>query len=64
MVSQDSTDEDLIWITEVWDRKEDHDNSLKIVEVRELISKAIPIVSVPPQKGIEMKVLGGIVGTD
>jgi len=28
MVSQDATDSDMICITELWDSKEDHDNSL------------------------------------
>jgi len=38
LVSRDVHDDTLIWINEVWDREEDHDNSLHIAGVRELIS--------------------------
>lgn len=59
LVSQDADDEALIWITEVWDTKEDHDNSLKVAEVRELISKAMPLLDSQPEKGMTLAVLGG-----
>lgn len=51
-------DED-VHITEIWNSKEDHDNSLKIPGVKELISLAIPILEEMPQKGQEFRVLGG-----
>lgn len=60
LINKDKDDVSSIWITEVWDSKEDHDNSLKDESVRELISKAIPILDGPPQKGQELEVLGGI----
>ncbi|HUQ84783.1 MAG TPA: antibiotic biosynthesis monooxygenase [Candidatus Limnocylindrales bacterium] len=59
IVSKDTQDKDLIWITEVWDSKEDHDNSLNVEGVRELISRAMPILDEPPEKGQELEVLGG-----
>lgn len=59
LVSRDLTDKNSIWITEVWDTKEDHDNSLKVPGVRELISQAVPILISPPQKGQELEILGG-----
>jgi quinol monooxygenase YgiN len=59
IVSKDMEDQDSIWITEVWDSKQDHDNSLKVEGVRELISQAMPILAGPPQKGLELEVMGG-----
>tara|TARA_R110002049_G_scaffold266197_1_gene442430 strand:+ start:184 stop:489 length:306 start_codon:yes stop_codon:yes gene_type:complete len=59
-VSKDKTDEHSIWITEIWDSKEDHDNSLSLPGVRELIGQAMPILDGPPAKGQELEVLGGV----
>ncbi len=59
MVSVDKIDTNYIWVNEVWETKEDHDNSLKNPEVRALISKAIPILEGQPEKGIELIVIGG-----
>ena len=56
-VSIDLNDENTIWIYEIWDSKESHDQSLQDPNVRNLISTAIPILAEPPQKGIETKVL-------
>ena len=59
LVSKDQEDKDAVWVTEVWDSKEDHDNSLKVEGVRALISKAMPMLDGMPQKGQEFLVLGG-----
>jgi quinol monooxygenase YgiN len=59
IVSRDSQNENLVWINEVWDTKEDHDNSLKVAGVRELISKAIALLAGQPEKGIVLNVIGG-----
>ncbi|MFD3000795.1 putative quinol monooxygenase [Pontibacter toksunensis] len=59
MVSKDKTDENVVWVTEVWDSKEDHDNSLTVEGVRELISQAIPILNGRPEQGQELEILGG-----
>ena len=59
IVSKDTADINSVWITEIWDSKEDHDNSLKVEGVNELISMAIPILNGQPQKGQELEVLGG-----
>ena len=59
VVGKDQGDMNSVWVTEIWDSKEDHDNSLKDQAVRELISQAIPILDGPPQKGQELTVLGG-----
>lgn len=59
MISKDKTDSDSVWITEVWDNKEDHDISLKVKGVKELISQAMPILKGQPEKGQELEILGG-----
>ena len=59
IVSKDNSDSLSIWITEVWDSKEDHDNSLKSDSVKTLIGKAFPLLNEIPGKGQELEVLGG-----
>ena len=49
-----------VFVTEIWDKKEDHDNALKAHDVRELIIKAMPLLSEMPTKGLELEVLGGL----
>lgn len=49
-----------IWISEIWDSKNDHDASLKSPEVRALIGMAIPMLAENPQQGKELKILGGL----
>ncbi|MGI9541816.1 MAG: putative quinol monooxygenase [Cyclobacteriaceae bacterium] len=59
IVSKDQNDADAVWVTEVWDSKEDHDNSLTVKGVRELIGQAMPLLDGPPEKGQELTILGG-----
>jgi quinol monooxygenase YgiN len=59
VVCNDSKKPDAIWITEIWDSKEDHDVSLSVPGVRELISEALPLLLGPPKKGQELTMLGG-----
>ncbi|MEX0778331.1 MAG: antibiotic biosynthesis monooxygenase family protein [Balneolales bacterium] len=42
IISKDPQNENHVWVTEVWDSKADHNHSLHVEGVRELISKAIP----------------------
>ena len=44
VIARDLSDPDLIWITEVWESKDDHANSLKIPEIRATIDKAMPLI--------------------
>ncbi|GAB3203283.1 quinol monooxygenase YgiN [Pontibacter aydingkolensis] len=60
LVSTDKQNPDTIWITEVWDSKEDHDSSLQLDGVGALISQAMPLLAGKPEKGLELEVLGGI----
>lgn len=59
-VSGDKDDATSVYVTEIWDSKDDHDNSLKNEEVRALIIKAMPILGGQPTKGQELEILGGI----
>lgn len=60
IVSVDKEDKNTVWVTEVWDSKDDHDNSLNVEGVKALISQVMPILDVPPQKGQELLVVGGM----
>ena len=55
-----SDNPDEVWVSEIWESKEDHDNSLGIPGVKELIGQAIPILKAPPEKGKELEVVGGL----
>lgn len=58
VVGQQSDNKDVIHVFEVWDSKEDHDNSLSIEGVRELIGKAMPLIEGKPS-GVEIDIAGG-----
>jgi len=59
-VSIDTNNSDDVWITEIWDNQTNHDNSLKLPGVRELIGQAMPLLEGAPQKGQEFQILGGL----
>lgn len=54
---EDSND---VYVTELWDSKENHDNSLNYPGVKELIMRAMPILEGNPEKGKEIEVLSEI----
>ena len=58
IVNKAADNPDGIYVIEVWDSKEDHDNSLKLPGVRELITQARPILDGKPE-GVALEVLGG-----
>lgn len=45
IVAIDPNDENLIWVTEVWEDRERHKASLNIPEVRATIEKAMPLIA-------------------
>ena len=59
LISKDKTDIDSVWVTEVWDTKEDHEKSLNAESVKALISQAMPLIEGRPEKGQELEILGG-----
>ena len=58
VVGQQAENRDTVCISDVWDSKEDHDESLNLPGVRELIGKAIPILEGQPES-FEVDVIGG-----
>lgn len=45
LVSVSEADDDLVWITEVWTSEADHDASLSMPGVPELITRARPLIA-------------------
>ncbi|MCC7118171.1 MAG: antibiotic biosynthesis monooxygenase [Anaerolineales bacterium] len=45
VVAQDPTDEDSIWITEVWDSQESHRASLTLPSVQQTIARGKPLIA-------------------
>ncbi len=58
IVSIDKANRDSVSVFEVWDSEEDHDNSLKLPNVRELIGRGMPMIAGKPE-GADLVVLGG-----
>jgi len=58
IVYRHAKDENLVCVHEIWDTKEDHDDSLKIEGCKELISQAMPLLTGRPE-GIPLEVMGG-----
>lgn len=59
VIGKDENDLNAVFVTEIWDSKEDHDDSLKAEGVRELITKAMQVLDGQPTKGQELEILGG-----
>lgn len=45
VVATEASDPDAIWITEVWDKPESHQASLKLPQVQTVIAKARPLIA-------------------
>lgn len=45
VIAEDPADPNAIWITEVWDSKENHDASLSLPEVKKAITAARPMIT-------------------
>ena len=59
LVGVASDDPDTIWVSEVWDSKQAHDASLQLPEVREAISRAMPMLT-GEFGGGEAELVGGL----
>ncbi len=59
LVSLDEDELNTVWTTEIWDTKADHENSLSVIGVKELISQATPLLASPPEIVKEIKIIGG-----
>ncbi len=58
LVCEDVSNEDAIWVFEMWDDKHFHDASLTDPRVRALIAEARPLMGGAPD-GAELSVVGG-----
>ncbi len=45
IIAKDSTNEEAVWVTEVWDDKESHAASLNLPAVQEAIAKGKPMIT-------------------
>lgn len=59
IVAKDVKDENAIWITEVWDRKESHAASLSLPAVKAAIAKARPLIA-GFSDGVTLEPVGGV----
>lgn len=58
VVNESVTEPDVVWVTEVWDSKAEHDAALTAPGAAELIQQALPLLAGPPE-GIELRPAGG-----
>lgn len=59
VVGQQADNKETVCISEVWESKEDHDESLNLPGVWELIGKAMPILQGSPES-FEVNIIGGV----
>ncbi len=59
VVANDSTDPDMLWVTEVWERKKLHADSLSLPAVQEAIAKGRPLIAGFTSR-VETEPIGGI----
>ena len=45
IVAKDVEDADTVWVTEVWDNRGSHDDSLRLPSVRAAIARAMPLIA-------------------
>jgi quinol monooxygenase YgiN len=45
IIAEDMADADALWITEVWDGKQSHDDSLKLPAVQAAIARGRPLIA-------------------
>jgi quinol monooxygenase YgiN len=59
VVGLSDTDPDMVWVSEVWDSKQEHDASLQLPEVKEAIAKAMPLLTGEFTRQ-ELTIVGGL----
>lgn len=58
IVSKDADDDTTVWVMELWDSKEAHDDSLKREDVRALIGQAMPLLVGAPDGASLLPIAG------
>ena len=63
VVAIDASSQDVVWVTEVWESQQDHDRSLTLRQVQNVLPRAKPLVAnleriatTTPVWGAELKV--------
>lgn len=59
LVGVDAEDPDLIWVTEMWQSKQHHDDSLQLPETKAAIATAMPMLT-GEFDGHELEIVGGL----
>ena len=62
LVAVDETDDDGVWVTEVWESEEGHAASLQLDRVKERIARAMPILDPTGFKRQRLDARAGIPG--
>ena len=60
LVGVDETDQDGVWVTEVWDSEEAHAASLQLAHVKAQIARAMPILDTTGFKQQRLDARAGI----
>ena len=63
VVAKDTTDDDGIWITEVWDNETSHKASLALPAVKEAIARGRPLIASFSNRVVTSPVGGAGLGT-
>ena len=58
-VGTDPADADMVWVSEIWDSREQHDASLQLPETKAAIGRAMPLLT-GEFTGQELNVVGGL----
>jgi len=58
-VATDPADTDVVWVSEIWDSREQHDASLQLPETKAAISRAMPLLTGEFTRQ-ELNVVGGL----
>jgi len=45
VIAKDASDTNAIWVTEVWDTQESHQNSLSLPSVQDVITRGRPLIA-------------------
>jgi quinol monooxygenase YgiN len=59
VVSVSATDDDTIWVTEIWPTKQHHDSSLQLPQVKSTIGTTMPLLTGEFTRQ-ELSVVGGL----
>jgi quinol monooxygenase YgiN len=58
-VGTDQADADVIWVSEIWESREQHDASLQLPETKDAIGRAMPLLTGEFSRQ-EVNVVGGL----